>query len=67
MPALRRRGGAKEHLPELGAPLDDVVGGEHRHDRLGVERSESGHGEPDRGGVAARVRLDDHMVRRELG
>ena len=44
-----------------------MVGREHRDDRLGIERVERGHREGDRGGIPARVRLDDDVVRAQLG
>ncbi len=62
--AVGRRGRGDEHLPELPAVADHVIGRKHRDDRVRVEGAERRHREPDRGGVAARVRLDDEVVER---
>ena len=44
-----------------------MVRGQDRDDGLRIERVQRGHRESDRRGVAARVRLDDHVVRAQLG
>ena len=67
LPRLGRGGRGDQHLAELPAPLDDVVRGQDRDDGLRIERVQRGHRESDRRGVAARVRLDDHVVRAQLG
>src|SRR5712691_11487155 len=64
---LRGGGRRDQDLPELGALLDDVVRGQHRHDGLRVEGGERGHREADGGRVAAGIGLDDEMIAPELG
>ena len=59
--------GRDEHAPESALLLDDVVGRQHRDDRVRIEGVERRHREPDRGGVPARVRLDHQVVGPQLG
>ena len=64
---LRGGGRRDQDLPELRALVHDVIGGQHRHDGLRVERRERRHREADGGRVAAGIGLDHQVIAPELG
>lgn len=60
---LRRR---RQHPAEAGCVGDEMVSGEHRHNCFGVLPAQMDGAQPDAGGGAPALRLDDKVLRRQF-
>ena len=59
--------GGAEHLPELRGLADDMVGGQHHHQRVGIAPQNLVRGQANARRRVARRRLGDNLVSRDAG